>query len=132
MKTITIKLPWPDSRISPNKANGHHWSSTSKARKNARMEAFLIAKPLMVGSVPLSLEGDLNRIELSLSITFMQPDRRRRDIDGLLSSIKPQIDGIADALKIDDFRFNPVRISRKYGEKPGFVIFEIGAQNEIE
>jgi len=34
-------------------------------------------------------------------------DRRRRDADGLLSSLKSALDGIADSLNIDDRRFIP-------------------------
>ena len=38
-------------------------------------------------------------------IDFYPPDKRKRDDDGLLSSMKAARDGIADALGIDDSRF---------------------------
>jgi Holliday junction resolvase RusA-like endonuclease len=30
-------------------------------------------------------------------VTFVVPDKRRRDLDNLVSSVKPQMDGIVDA-----------------------------------
>lgn len=42
---------------------------------------------------------------LHLWMDFYAPDRRRRDDDGLLASMKAARDGIADALAIDDARF---------------------------
>lgn len=39
---------------------------------------------------------------LSVSLTFHPPDARRRDLDNCLASCKAQIDGIADALGVND------------------------------
>lgn len=116
---ILIELPWPSPNLMPNRANGNHWSKTSKLRKDARMEAWLIAKPLVRGYVPMANE-------IALKLVFIQPDERRRDRDNLLASFKNSIDGIADALGIDDSRFNPVTISREFGSKPGCVRITIG------
>lgn len=55
----------------------------------------------------------------------MQPDRRARDRDNLLAASKPSLDGIADALGVNDARFNPVIIRRGYSLKDGFVMVEI-------
>lgn len=83
------------------------------------MEAWLIAKPIVRGYVPMT-------DEIALRLVFVQPDKRRRDRDNLLAAAKPQIDGIADAMGIDDSRFNPVTISREFGAKPGCVRITIG------
>jgi len=40
-----------------------------------------------------------------LSFTFCPPDKRRRDRDNLIASMKAATDGIADALGIDDANF---------------------------
>lgn len=48
---------------------------------------------------------------ITLDIEFVEPDRRQRDIDNMLSSMKSGIDGIADALGVNDRRF-VFRISR--------------------
>ncbi len=47
---------------------------------------------------------------VSLEITFHPPDERRRDLDNCLASIKLGLDGIAEALGIDDRHFHPITI----------------------
>ena len=42
---------------------------------------------------------------ITLDIEFIEPDKRRRDLDNMLASIKSGIDGIADALGVNDSRF---------------------------
>lgn len=93
----TITLAWPDRRLHPNARV--HWSPKSKAAKAARAEGCFLA-----------LAAGWNRAQwpdgkLHLWFDFYPPDKRRRDDDGLLSSVKPHRDGIADALGIDDSRF---------------------------
>lgn len=68
----------------------------------------------------MATEGDIG-----MRITFMQPDNRARDRDNLLAASKPAIDGIADALGVNDARFNPVVIRRGYSIKNGYVMVEI-------
>lgn len=43
--------------------------------------------------------------EVMLSVTFNPPDKRRRDLDGMFASAKSGLDGIADALAVNDYRF---------------------------
>ncbi len=89
-------LPWPDRILHPN--SRPHWAQLAKAKKSARGAAFLATKAAWAGaSFP---DGRLH-----LWIDFYAPDKRRRDDDGLLSSMKAARDGIADALGIDDSRF---------------------------
>ena len=57
----------------------------------------------------LALAAGWNRLawpegKLYFWIDFFPPDRRPRDDDNLLSAFKPERDGIADALRIDDKR----------------------------
>jgi Holliday junction resolvase RusA-like endonuclease len=61
-----------------------------------------------------------------LVITFIQPDRLHRDRDNLLAACKPALDGVADALEINDSQFDLVTIRREYGAKPGGVRIEVG------
>ena len=42
---------------------------------------------------------------LSVAITFFPPDRRHRDLDNMLASLKAALDGIALAVGIDDSRW---------------------------
>jgi Holliday junction resolvase RusA-like endonuclease len=115
---MIVTLPFPHPGLSPNRSHGKHWSATSALRKTARQEAFILTKSLRP-----SVVGDGS---VSLKITFVQPDKRQRDRDNLLSALKPSLDGIADALGINDSRFDPVTICRAFGPKPGCVVVEIG------
>ena len=56
---------------------------------------------------------------LSLHITFVPPDRRHRDLDNLLASIKAGLDGLADVWKVDDSKWE-LQIS-KSGAVGGWV-----------
>ncbi len=47
-----------------------------------------------------------------VDIIIAPPDRRSHDVDGVLSALKPTLDGIAKGLGIDDERFNPIHIYR--------------------
>jgi Holliday junction resolvase RusA-like endonuclease len=92
-----LVLPWPDRRLHPN--SRPHWGAKSKATKAARHNAHLCA---------LEAGWHLHKLpegRLHLWIDFYPPDKRRRDDDGLLSSLKAARDGIADALNVDDSRF---------------------------
>jgi len=92
-----LVLPWPSRDLHPNARI--HWSVKARAAKAARRDAYLIAKAAGWGRRKWP-DGRLH-----LWIEFYPPDRRRRDDDGLLSSVKPHRDGIADAMGIDDCRF---------------------------
>ena len=51
---------------------------------------------------------------LHLRITFHPPDNRRRDLDGMLSAIKSGLDGLSDALGVDDSKW---ALTIRKGEK---------------
>lgn len=74
-----------------------------------------------------------HKIDLSekepLRITFYAPDRRRRDVDGMHGAIKHHLDGIAQALGVDDSIFRPVVIDVDLDPaKKGFVLVEVGRE----
>lgn len=120
---MIIILPFPDARLNPNRSNGNHWASTAKLRKAARIEAFWLTNNA-IAKYGIELTKAVENVKLK--ITFVQPDRRQRDRDNLLSACKPFLDGIADGLGINDAQFEPVTICREYGNKPGCVKVEIG------
>lgn len=93
-------LPWPARELHPNARV--HWSRRSKAAKAAKAGAHVLA--LQAGWNRLALPADGR---LHVWIDAYPADRRRRDADGLLSSMKAALDGIADALGVDDRRFVP-------------------------
>ncbi|MBF5007610.1 RusA family crossover junction endodeoxyribonuclease [Diaphorobacter caeni] len=93
---MKIELPWPDRTLHPNARV--HWAQLAKAKKAAREHAYYTVKGS--GLVHTFPPGRIH-----IWIDFYPPDRRKRDDDGLLASMKAARDGIADALGVDDSRF---------------------------
>jgi len=118
---VKIELPWPDPRLNPNRSKGVHWASTSELRARQKSDARLLALQAMRAQGYVPPPG-----VLPLCITFVQPDKRARDRDNLLAACKGLLDGLSQALGVDDQHFDPVTIRRAYGSKPGAVIVEIG------
>ena len=116
-----IRLAWPDSALLPNKRLGKHWSSTNAAKVAAKEAAYFATKQAVGlwkapdGPIPLSL-------------IFCPPDKRRRDLDGALSSCKHALDAMAQALGVDDSRFKPVLLDWGPSGKPGCVIVAVGVK----
>lgn len=118
---LIITLPWPDTSLMPNRKNGRHWGGTQAAKVRARQDGYFGAKKALGTSELASQE------RMPVKITFVAPDARRRDIDNMLACIKPQLDGIAQALRIDDSRFRPITLDDgQDANKVGFLIVEVG------
>lgn len=108
---MLVTLPWPSAKLNPNRSKGLHWAATSSLRKKARADAHLLTLGAMnAGRVPRGATGSI-----ALTITFVKPDRRARDRDNLLAALKPSLDGLADALGVNDAQFEPVVLRREYG-----------------
>ena len=122
---MLIELPWPDAKLNPNRSKGAHWGSTVTLRKKARDDAMWVTKGAMAQKLTRAQVWRPGEPECAVVITFVQPDKRRRDRDNLLSALKPALDGIADALGINDSQFEPMTLRREYGSKPGCVRVEI-------
>ena len=90
-----ILLPWPCKELSPN--TRCHWAVKAKAVKSYRSAAGWATK---ASGYKIHGNGPID-----LHIGFYPPDNRARDLDGMLSSIKAGLDGIADALDVNDKRF---------------------------
>jgi crossover junction endodeoxyribonuclease RusA len=118
---VIVKLPFPDPSLFPNRKNGKHWSATHAAKTEAHFVAYACAKQRMAG---FSDKGG----PIPLSVVFMPPDGRRRDLDNMLAAMKPALDGIADAMGIDDKRFRPILIDVGEVAKPGAVVIGVGVQ----
>jgi crossover junction endodeoxyribonuclease RusA len=105
IKPCKVILDWPAAELFPNRSNGKHWATRQPfkvaAKQNASSAAFNTGANI----------GDV-MIDHGLTIIIEPPDKRRRDVDGVLSALKPSLDGLAAALGIDDERFNPVTLIR--------------------
>lgn len=91
---IEVTLPWPPSKLSPNARV--HWRVLAKHKKAYREACYWLSH---------SLKGKAPDGPLGLELTFYPPNRRARDRDNLLASMKSGLDGFAEALGIDDSRF---------------------------
>lgn len=119
---IRIVLPWPDAALAPNRSGGRHWTATRALKDKARDDAYALARAAWQRSGAVFGAG----VYVPLRLVFCAPDRRRRDLDALLSSSKHALDGVAMALGVDDSRFEPVTLERGAVGRPGEVVVEVG------
>lgn len=113
---IRVTLPWPKPELWPNRrTNRFELARAKKAYRTGcgwqAMQDFASrGKPQMAGRILLRL-------------TFCPPDNRKRDMDNMLAAMKAGIDGIADAIRVDDSRFD-YQLFRGEPCKGGAVIVE--------
>ena len=88
-----IYLPFPPRGLSPNARLG--WRTVAKIKKIYRLECFIEAKKQRL--MKLSTSERLN-----VALIFYPPDKRRRDWDNMLAAIKSGLDGLSDAIGVDD------------------------------
>ena len=100
MTTAELFLPWPDRRLSPNARL--HWGALARVKKKARKDAYYAALAAKVGKVIAD--------EIRVTLTFYPPAAYRYDDDGLSSRMKAALDGVAEAIGVDDnkFRLGPI------------------------
>ena len=96
---ITVSLPWPSATTSPNARK--HWTATAKAKAAQRATSFELTRQVLQASCIKKTDLTYAK-QAHVAIVFNAPDKRRRDIDNCLSSIKAALDGISDATGIDD------------------------------
>lgn len=103
-----VILPWPDKALSPN-ARGH-WAKRSRAVKTARSQSYLLTRQSMTeqpgtSSAWHAIQNIADAGTVLVRIVFEPPGRYRYDLDNLVARMKAGLDGIADAIGIDDHRF---------------------------
>lgn len=103
---MLITLSWPHRKLSPNARV--HWAEKSRLARSYRQEGFYATR---AERAALTLENPL------VALTFHPPDARHRDLDNMISAMKSALDGIADAIGVDDHKW---RLSAQVGEQmPG-------------
>jgi len=112
----TIVLPWPPMPLNPNKRV--HWARKNTHYQRYKMAAYGVARKAGVGP---TVSGAPR-----LVVTIHPPDKRRRDIDNVIASMKAAQDGIAWAMGVDDSVFR-VRWPEEFSEprKGGEIVIEI-------
>jgi crossover junction endodeoxyribonuclease RusA len=86
-----IRLPWTAPPLSLNDRSRSHWPSTRK-RRQVRGIARVLAHQ---AGVP-ALEACV------VQLHYVPRDRRRRDTDNLVATLKPLADGLVDAGVVTD------------------------------
>jgi len=109
---MIVDLGWPPRELHPNARV--HWTKRHKLTRACREAAHWVANSI----------GPIDADALNVTITFHEPDKRRRDMDGMLSNVKAYCDGIADAIEVDDSKWS-LTIRRGEIVKGGNVRFEI-------
>ena len=114
---LSVTFPWPPSALSPNARQ--HWTSLAKAKKSYRAACYLTA--VAQGATPVVAAG------LHVHLQFAPPTRRKYDLDNLLARMKSGLDGLSDAIGVDDSRWQ-ISLSRAEPLAPGFVHITVSAQ----
>lgn len=115
---LELELPFPSARLNPNRALGRKWQVLIQAKCDARDGAFLAtlnalidyARPVYVTAIELE---------------FCAPNARKRDLDNLLAAMKPALDGVAQALGVNDADFRTITLRRGETCKGGKVIVTV-------
>lgn len=111
---MKITFPWFLKELKPN--HSCHYMQKAKAKAIYRAECeFITLKALE--------SQDVDKESSELEFTFYKPNRRHMDADNMLASMKSGIDGMCDALKINDKQFKRIVIN---------VSEEIGGYVEVE
>jgi crossover junction endodeoxyribonuclease RusA len=118
---MRVSIPWPPRELSPNAREDRR--AIAGIRKRYRQTAWALV---------LSGKGKIAAWKqpesgLHLSIVFCPPDKRKRDLDNMLASIKSVLDGIADALGVDDSEWS-LTISKGAPVLGGSVEITIGTK----
>lgn len=93
---MMIRLPWPHKFLSPN--SREHWATVAREKNRARQAAFWIASEAMGRDWTAP---DRPHVHL----VFCPPDNKARDLDNLLASMKAALDGVSEAIGVDDSKW---------------------------
>ena len=122
---LIVRLPFPDKKLMPNKKNGKHWTSTAANKDAQKRDAYIFTGDALRKAGPQTWNE-----HIPLSLLYLKPDKRHRDLDNLLAASKALIDGMALALGVDDKRFKPILIDSVLGSKDGGLIAAVGVKIE--
>ena len=104
----------PDSDLNPNKRL--HWGKLAKAKREAKDKAMALVLEQGRPATPYA--------KAHITITWVAKDKRARDLDNLMSSMKGYIDGLVEAELIADDSAMHVSYTLKYerGDKDNTII----------
>lgn len=110
----SVTLAWPDKVLSPNARS--HFRVKAAAAKSYREAAHWLT---LASKLAAPADGPV-----VLHLRFCPPDKRARDLDNMLASVKAGLDGIADGLEVNDHRFG-LLLTRAEPVKGGAVVVSV-------
>lgn len=116
---VRYKFPWPPRELSPNARV--HWRTLAKAKREYKEAC---------GWAILHVSLAQLRPPVTAQVTFVVPDKRRRDTDNFLAMLKPLFDALVEFVLEDDSHDKLKILTPKWelGEKK--VIVELGGRDE--
>ncbi len=102
-QSMTVTLSLPPKALTPNARP--HWAAKARAVQAYRGEAFLMARRAVAGVGNGGQWWAKVGTEIMVRSTFWFRVNRRRDRDNAQASLKSALDGIAEAMGVDDSRF---------------------------
>lgn len=108
MAELEITLPWPPKELSPNAKL--HWARVMRFKKMYR-------ELCHINTLEQKGRGiKFDDAPVQVHLTFHKPTRRAMDWDNLIARMKAGLDGLSDALKINDKQF---RLSMEVADEIG-------------
>lgn len=122
---LTVTLPWPDKKLSPNART--HWRSAARVKAEASDGAYWLTRQAMgaqFGPATTKISHD-GASDIILDQVACPPNKAQRDRDNLDSSLKAARDGMAKALGVNDRFFRPTGIQWGEVRRNGEIVITI-------
>lgn len=100
---MQVIFPWYPKELSPNARA--HWTLKAKKNKEYKGVCYYRTKE----AISKSKASNYDHLK-EFHLTFYKPNRRAMDADNMLASIKSGLDGMCQALRIDDQLFKKIVI----------------------
>lgn len=96
---MKLYLPWPPAELSPN--SRVYWRKKNPIKAAYRDQCYYLAR---------SKAGEIGNGLVRATLIFYPPDNRCRDLDNCLSGSKAALDGVCQALGINDKQLRPITL----------------------
>lgn len=115
--TRVLILTWPSPGLFPNKKG--HWTDKAEEKRKHKSDCYYLTK----NQIKL-FKWQGGRIPLKI---IFYPPHCKYDLDNCLAAMKAGLDGVADALKMNDRMFRPITIDFGDVKEHGEVMIEFSA-----
>lgn len=109
---MMVRFPWPPQAMSANGSQGK-WRAKASAAQAYKAACWALCKEARVAR--------LDAPAVEVTVVFCPPRNGRFDLDNLLGRCKNGLDAFADAIGVDDGRWQSMTLERGPKEKGGAV-----------